>query len=196
MPTPRPPVGGSEESEREDQFSGPLIQGPGWPLMRRSFTMANVQVFQRHAHLAGAVRIELVNGRDGKVARAMLTAISNTRRPGRTSSDSRDEEATAIQWTLWGTLAERAAAYLDKGSHVNIVGRVRNNNYEKDGEIVYSLAFTVDEIDYLDSRANAEARRAGESDHQSAPESDLRASVNANRPRRARNDRASSLNSA
>ncbi len=32
MPTPRPPVGGSEESEREDQFSGLLDQGPGWSL--------------------------------------------------------------------------------------------------------------------------------------------------------------------
>ena len=27
--------------------------------------MANVQVFQRHAHLAGAVRLEFVNGREG-----------------------------------------------------------------------------------------------------------------------------------
>src|SRR5205814_6496456 len=97
----------------------------------RSFIMANVQVFQRHAHLAGAVKIELVNGREGRVARAVLTAISNTRRANRASGDSRDEESTAIQWTLWGALAESAAAYLDKGSHVNSVGRVRNNNYEK-----------------------------------------------------------------
>jgi hypothetical protein len=29
MPTPRPPVGGSEESEREDQFSRRLVQEPG-----------------------------------------------------------------------------------------------------------------------------------------------------------------------
>lgn len=42
--------------------------------------MANVQVTQRHAHLAGAVQLEFVNGREGQVARAVLTAISNTRR--------------------------------------------------------------------------------------------------------------------
>jgi single stranded DNA-binding protein len=118
--------------------------------------MANVQVFQRHAHLAGAVRLEYVNGREGKVAKAVLTAISNTRRG---SGDTREEESTAVQWTLWGKQAENAAEYLGKGSHVNIVGRLRNNRYEKDGEEVYALAFTAEEVDYLDSRAESEARR-------------------------------------
>ena len=42
--------------------------------------MANVQVFQRHAHLAGAVKLEFVNGREGKIAKGVLTAISNTRK--------------------------------------------------------------------------------------------------------------------
>ena len=120
--------------------------------------MANVQVIQRHAHLAGAVKLEFVNGREGKIAKAVLTAISNTRRG---SGETREEESTAIQWTLWGKQAENAAEYLGKGSHVNIVGRLRNNNYEKDGETVYGMAFTAEEIDYLDSRAESEARRAG-----------------------------------
>ena len=118
--------------------------------------MANVQVFQRHAHLAGAVRLEFVNGREGKVAKGVVTAISNNRRG---SGEAREEEATAIQWTLWGKQAENAAEYLGKGSHVNIVGRLRNNNYEKDGETVYGMAFTAEEIDYLDSKADSEARR-------------------------------------
>lgn len=118
--------------------------------------MANVQVIQRHAHLAGAVKLEFVNGREGKIAKAVLTAISNTRRG---SGEAREEESTAIQWTLWGKQAENAAEYLGKGSHVNIVGRLRNNNYEKDGETVYGMAFTAEEIDYLDSRAESEARR-------------------------------------
>jgi single-stranded DNA-binding protein len=88
-----------------------------------------------------------------RFASSRLTAISNTRRG---SGDSREEESTAIQWTLWGKQAENAAEYLGKGSHVNIVGRLRNNNYEKDG-----MAFTAEEIDYLDSRAESEARRNG-----------------------------------
>ena len=118
--------------------------------------MAFVRVEQRNAHLAGPVRLEMVNGREGKVAKATLTAISNIRRG---SGEDRSEQSTAIQWTLWGKQAENTAEYLGKGSHVNIVGRLRNNNYEKDGEEVYALAFTCEEIDYLDSKADAEARR-------------------------------------
>ncbi|MDO8906535.1 single-stranded DNA-binding protein [Hydrogenophaga sp.] len=120
--------------------------------------MANVQVIQRHAHLAGAVKLEFVKGRDGKVAKAVLIAISNQHRG---SGEDREEMATAILWTLWAKQAEHAAAYLGKGSHVNIVGRVRNNQYQgSDGAEVFALDFVVDEIDYLDSRAEAEARRA------------------------------------
>ena len=121
--------------------------------------MAFVRVEERNAHLAAPVRLDYVNGRDGKVAKATLTAISNTRRG---SSEERDAEATAIQWTLWGRQAENAAEHLGKGSHVNVVGRVRNNNYEADGKTVYGLAFTCEEIDFLDTRAEAEWRKAGE----------------------------------
>jgi single-strand DNA-binding protein len=120
--------------------------------------MAFVRVEQRNAHLAGAVRLITVEGRDGPVSKALLTAISNTRKG---SAENRGEEATAIQWTLWGRQAEAAAQYLGKGSHVNVVGRVQNNNYEKDGETVYTMAFTAEEIDYLDTKAEGEALRGG-----------------------------------
>jgi len=119
--------------------------------------MANVLVIQRNAHLAGDVRLEFVNGRDGQLAKATLTAISNVRWG---SGEAREEQATAILWTLWGKQAQNAAEYLTKGSHVNIVGRVQNNNYERDGETVYGLAFTCEEIDYLDSKAGAQARQS------------------------------------
>lgn len=120
--------------------------------------MANVQVIQRNAHLAGAVKLESVAGRDGRIAKATLTAISNIVRG---SGDAREQQSTAIQWTLWGAQAENAAEYLGRGSHVNIVGRLRNNNYVRDEETVYGWDFTVEEIDYLDSRAESEARRTG-----------------------------------
>jgi single-strand DNA-binding protein len=118
--------------------------------------MAFVRVEQRNAHLAGPVRIDFVDGREGKVAKGTVTAISNVKKA---VAEGRAEEVTAIQWTLWGKLAENAAEYLGRGSHVNIVGRLRNNNYEKDGETVYAMTFTVEEIDYLDSKAESDARR-------------------------------------
>lgn len=120
--------------------------------------MANVRVEQRNAHLAGPVRLEYVKGREGQVAKATITVISNSRRG---SGDEREEEATSLMWTLWGRQAENAAEYLGKGSHVNVIGRLRNNNFRNaEGFDVYMLAFTVEEIDYLDSRAESEARRA------------------------------------
>ena len=120
--------------------------------------MAFVRVEQRNAHLASPVRLVSVQGRDGQpVSKATLTAISNTRKG---SGDNRGDEATAILWTLWGKQADNAVQYLGKGSHVNVVGRVQNNNYEKDGETVYSMAFTAEEVDYLDTKAEGEALRA------------------------------------
>jgi single stranded DNA-binding protein len=131
--------------------------------------MAFVRVEQRNAHLASAVRLVSVAGRDGPVSKATLTAISNTRKG---SGDNRGEEATAIVWTLWGKQAENAAQYLAKGSHVNVAGRVQNNNYEKDGVTVYSMAFTAEEIDYLDTKAAGDALRAkqGPDEGQPAPQ--------------------------
>ena len=120
--------------------------------------MAFVRVEQRNAHLAGPVRLEMVNGREGRLPKATLTAISNARRG---AGEERSEDATAIQWTLWGKQAENAAAYLGKGSHVNVVGRLRNNNYrDGQGDEVYAFDFVCEEIDYLDSKAEGEARRA------------------------------------
>jgi single stranded DNA-binding protein len=118
--------------------------------------MAFVRVEQRNAHLAADVRLDWVKGKEGSVAKATLTAISNTRRGG----EGKDEEATALQWTLWGRQAENAAEFLGKGSHVNVVGRLRNNNYrDASGAEVYGYSFTCEEIDYLDSKAESMARR-------------------------------------
>jgi single-strand DNA-binding protein len=116
--------------------------------------MAFVRVEQRNARLAAAVRIDTVRGKDGPVSKGTAVAISNVKRQGG------DEEATSIQWTFWGKQAESAAEYLGRGSRVNIVGRVQNNNYENaDKVMVYGLTFTCEEIDYLDSRMEGEARR-------------------------------------
>ncbi len=152
--------------------------------------MAFVRVEQRNAHLAGAVRLNSVEGRDGPVSKATLTAISNTRRGGRGEGDNRGEEATAIQWTLWGKQAENAVQYLGKGSHVNVVGRVQNNNYDKDGETVYTMAFTAEEIDYLDTKAEGEAIRAKQNpapkEGDSAPAAKPAARASAPKPARSR----------
>ena len=120
--------------------------------------MGNVRVEQRNAHLAGPVKLDHVSGREGAIAKATILVISNRRRG---SGEEREEESTAILWTLWGKQAVNAAEYLGKGSHVNVVGRLKNNHDQNAaGEDVFGFTFTAEEIDYLDSRAKAEARRA------------------------------------
>ena len=46
--------------------------------------MAFVRVEQRNAHLAGSVKLEYFNGREGKVAKGLVTAISKSRHSLRT----------------------------------------------------------------------------------------------------------------
>ena len=124
--------------------------------------MAFVRVEQRNARLASAVKVEFVKGREGELAKGSVTIISNTRRG---SGDERAEEATAIHWTLWGKQAENAAEYLGKGSRVNVVGRLQNNNYtDAEGREVYGMTFTCEELDYLDSKAESDARRERQAD--------------------------------
>ena len=66
----------------------------------------------------------------------------------------------AIRWTVWGALAEHAAKYLGRGSHVNVIGHLHNHRYvATDGHTVQTSVFTGEEIDFLDSKAEAEARR-------------------------------------
>ena len=113
--------------------------------------MAQVRIEQRNGRLATEVKVEQVSTREGLLAKATVVVISNGFRNG-------ESEATAIRWTLWGKQAENAGKYLGKGSRVNVVGSVRNNNYDKDGATVYGFDFTAEEIDYLDSRGEREAR--------------------------------------
>jgi single-strand DNA-binding protein len=111
-------------------------------------------------HLASAPEMTMVGEGEKRKARVRMTVISN--RYFKDDAGDRREVPTSIQWTVWGKQAEDAVEYLGKGSHVAIEGRVDNNNYpDKDngGEMVYGFSFTCDEIEYLDSKAEAEARR-------------------------------------
>ena len=153
--------------------------------------MAFVRVEQRNARLANAVKVEYVKGRDGEVAKGTVTIISNMRRG---SGEDRAEEATAIQWTLWGVQAQNAGVYLGKGSRVNVVGHLRNNNFtDGEGRDVYGFGFTVEEIDYLDTKAEADARRArqeGEEAEDAKPAGATKRTSRAGRASRGRNEAA------
>lgn len=90
--------------------------------------------------------------------KTLVTVISNTRRTGQDGKFQ--EKATAITWTLWGKIAVNASSHLDTGSKVAVVGSLEGNRYTgKDGKEVFGFNFTARSVEYLESKADTEARR-------------------------------------
>jgi len=86
-----------------------------------------------------------------------------TRPPRRSDDGGRGEEETDwLDITCWGRVAETAAQYLDKGSLVGVEGRVQSRTWERqDGSKAYGVDINAQRVDFLESRSQAEARRAG-----------------------------------
>jgi single-strand DNA-binding protein len=90
-----------------------------------------------------------------------------------------DRKADYVPCVAWNKTAEIVSQYAKKGSLVGVEGRLQSRNYEKEGQKVFVLEVIVDNIQFLESKAAAEQRRAAEasapspryeSSKQSAPE--------------------------
>lgn len=57
-----------------------------------------------------------------------------------------------LNFTVWGNQAEFLNNYAQKGDKVLICGKLLNNNYEKDGQTVYSNDVQVENIEILSQR--------------------------------------------
>lgn len=71
-------------------------------------------------------------------------------------SMKRDEEGNYptdfFRCTCWGKLAEIVEKHCNKGTKLLISGRLKNNNYEKDGKKVYSNEIVIDSLEFLEVR--------------------------------------------
>lgn len=54
--------------------------------------------------------------------------------------------------TCWCKLAEIVGKHCSKGTKLLISGRLKNNNYEKDGQKVYSNEIVIDSLEFLEAR--------------------------------------------
>lgn len=119
--------------------------------------MSLVEVRQiGHVAVTPTVETLSVNGRTQP--KALVTVISNARWKDREGKAR--EKATAISWTLWGNAAVNAGRYLDVGSKVAVAGTLESRRYpNKEGKEIFGFGFTARSVDYLESRADAEARR-------------------------------------
>jgi single-strand DNA-binding protein len=134
--------------------------------------MSDVKVDQI-GHLANSPELVHVGAGQG-TPRVQFVVMSNKRRKDRETGEI-TERTSRVRWTLFGDQALNASKYLRKGSHVSVSGRLENNDYEKNGEMNYGFSFVAEEVEYLDSKAEAEARASrdaagngGDVQHQSA----------------------------
>lgn len=63
-----------------------------------------------------------------------------------------EDRPTFVDCTMFGTRAEKIAAYLTKGTKVAIEGRLHYSSWEKDGQKRSKLDVTVDEIEFMSAR--------------------------------------------
>lgn len=59
----------------------------------------------------------------------------------------------------WGKVAELIEQYCVKGMKFLITGRLKNNNYEKDGKKVYSNEVAIDTVEFLEPKRNDDAQK-------------------------------------
>ena len=90
-------------------------------------------------------------------------AVDRRKRRGG-GEDGGDEQKQETDWldiVCFGVVAENAGQYLDKGSVVGIEGRVQSRTWEtQEGQKRYSVEIVANNVQFLESRAEAERRRA------------------------------------
>lgn len=67
-----------------------------------------------------------------------------------------------FNFSVWGTQAEYLEKYASKGDRIIIAGKLLNNNYEKDGQTIYSNEIQVENIELLNFKSNGNAEKAAE----------------------------------
>ena len=82
-----------------------------------------------------------------------------------------DRKADYVPCVAWSKTAEIVSQYARKGALVGVEGRLQSRNYEKEGQKIFVLELLVDNIQFLETKAVAEQRRAAEAATPSAPRS-------------------------
>lgn len=54
--------------------------------------------------------------------------------------------------SAWNRLAEIIESYCSKGTKLMIIGRLKNNNYEKDGQKIYGNEILIDSLEFPETK--------------------------------------------
>lgn len=84
--------------------------------------------------------------------------------------ESSKQSADFFDCEAFGKTAEFVNQYFHKGSRIEIVGKVKNNNYQaQDGRTVYGTLIRVNEAKFGETKAEAERAAAATTAPQSGP---------------------------
>lgn len=73
-----------------------------------------------------------------------------------------ERQADFVPVVAWRQQAELVGKYFQKGSRIGVAGSIQTRKYEaKDGTTRYVTEVLADEIEFMESRAEAELRRGG-----------------------------------
>lgn len=103
---------------------------------------------------------ELTYTNSGTAIAKFRLAVS--RPPRRAEDGGRGEEETDwLNVVCFGKTAENVSQYLDKGALVGVEGRVQSRSWERqDGGRAYAVDINAFRVHFMESRSEAEARRA------------------------------------
>jgi single-strand DNA-binding protein len=88
----------------------------------------------------------------GMAVTEMRVAVN---RKYKASSGEDREETCFVNVTVWGKQAEACAEYLQKGSPLFIEGRLKSDEWEKDGQKRSSLSVVAERVQFLESGGQA-----------------------------------------
>ncbi len=83
------------------------------------------------------------------------------------------QQVDATEWhrvEMFGRLAEVAGEYLKKGSKAYFEGKLKTDEYEKDGVKRYSTKIIANEMTMLDSKPDGQQQNQGYAPQQQAPQ--------------------------
>lgn len=88
------------------------------------------------------------------------------------SGDERREKLTWYSCKLWGTRAENLSAFIKKGTHIFVEGRVGSEAYpnKETGEARSVITINVTRVQLLDKRAAGGSERVIDSDETEEPD--------------------------
>ena len=67
-----------------------------------------------------------------------------------------------FNFSVWGNQAEYVSNYAKKGDKIAICGKLLNNNYERDGQTIYSNDIQVENVEILTPRQSTDKKMDAE----------------------------------